>query len=288
VHRLGTAIGVRAPCATSPSRSATSGSGRNPSCHGYGWRCQSYSTRFGPYPWSTYTAAVVSDFAVGGYEYPTLVFLGSASEHQAAHETAHQWFYSLVGNDQARDPWLDEALAAWSETAVEPTHSLAFFQSQPIADALRNQLGQPMTFWDRLGFPAFFTGLMAQGVQALAMLGDPTTVDCALRLYARPNKRLRHRHKRQAPHGAPRLLPKRRSDPHRLRRPLLTRFFHFFSEPGFSQLQVRCGDKGRANGRRRQPPFSYVVLNQRHWYSEQRQGRTNRRMGQGCGMTLTK
>jgi hypothetical protein len=148
---------------------------------------QSYSTRFGPYPWSTYTAAVMSDFAIGGYEYPTLVFLGSASEHQAAHETAHQWFYSLVGNDQARDPWLDEALAAWTETAAEPTHSLAFFQSQPIPDALRNQLGQPMTFWDRLGFPAFFTGLMAQGVQALATLGDPATVDCALRLYAQTN-----------------------------------------------------------------------------------------------------
>jgi hypothetical protein len=148
---------------------------------------QSYSARFGPYPWSTYTAAVMSDFAVGGYEYPTLVFLGSASGHQAAHETAHQWFYSLVGNDQARDPWLDEALAAWSETAVEPTHSLAYFEGQRIPDALRNNLGQPLTFWDPLGFPAFFTGLMAQGVQALAMLGDPATVDCALRLYAQTN-----------------------------------------------------------------------------------------------------
>jgi hypothetical protein len=148
---------------------------------------QSYSSRFGPYPWSTYTAAVMSDFPVGGYEYPTLVFLGSASEHQAAHETAHQWFYSLVGNDQARDPWLDETLAAWSETAVEPTHSLASFESQPIPDDLRNQLGRPETFWDPLGFPALFTGLMAQGVQALAMLGDPATVDCALRLYAQTN-----------------------------------------------------------------------------------------------------
>lgn len=33
----------------------------------------------------------------------------------AAHETAHQWWYGLVGNDQAMEPWLDEALATYSE-----------------------------------------------------------------------------------------------------------------------------------------------------------------------------
>ena len=27
-----------------------------------------------------------------------------------AHETAHQWFYAMVGNDQAREPFADEAL----------------------------------------------------------------------------------------------------------------------------------------------------------------------------------
>jgi aminopeptidase N len=32
-----------------------------------------------------------------------------------AHEVAHQWFFSLVGNDQALEPWLDEALATYSE-----------------------------------------------------------------------------------------------------------------------------------------------------------------------------
>jgi hypothetical protein len=32
-----------------------------------------------------------------------------------AHETAHQWFYGLVPNDQAFEPWLDESLAAYSE-----------------------------------------------------------------------------------------------------------------------------------------------------------------------------
>jgi len=31
------------------------------------------------------------------------------------HEISHQWFFSLVGNDQALEPWLDESLATYSE-----------------------------------------------------------------------------------------------------------------------------------------------------------------------------
>ena len=31
------------------------------------------------------------------------------------HELAHQWFYSQVGNNHALEPWLDEALATYSE-----------------------------------------------------------------------------------------------------------------------------------------------------------------------------
>jgi hypothetical protein len=33
----------------------------------------------------------------------------------AVHETAHQWWFASVGNDQAMEPWLDEALSAYSE-----------------------------------------------------------------------------------------------------------------------------------------------------------------------------
>jgi len=33
----------------------------------------------------------------------------------AVHETAHQWWFGLVGNDQAMEPWLDEALSTYSE-----------------------------------------------------------------------------------------------------------------------------------------------------------------------------
>jgi len=34
----------------------------------------------------------------------------------AVHETAHQWWFGSVGNDQALEPWLDEALATYSES----------------------------------------------------------------------------------------------------------------------------------------------------------------------------
>lgn len=33
----------------------------------------------------------------------------------SVHETAHQWWYRLVGNDTALEPWLDEALCTYSE-----------------------------------------------------------------------------------------------------------------------------------------------------------------------------
>jgi aminopeptidase N len=40
----------------------------------------------------------------------------------SAHETSHQWWYGLVGNNQATEPWLDEAFATYSE--------LLFFQAR--------------------------------------------------------------------------------------------------------------------------------------------------------------
>jgi hypothetical protein len=146
---------------------------------------RSYSSRYGPYPWSNYTLVVMADFTgLQGLEYPTMVFLSPGGWELAAHETAHQWFYSLVGNDQARDPWLDEGLASWAEAAVEPTHSLAYFTSFTIT---KGQLGEPMQYWDPLPFNDMYAAVYVQAVQALASLGQPQQVDCALRLYVQQN-----------------------------------------------------------------------------------------------------
>jgi len=84
-----------------------------------------YSRLFGDYPRQE-LSVVEADF-LDGMEYDGLYFLskgfynlytGSPAEYLvaiAAHETAHQWWYALVGNDQALEPWLDEALATYSE-----------------------------------------------------------------------------------------------------------------------------------------------------------------------------
>lgn len=67
----------------------------------------------GEYPYKQYSVCE-TEFCYGGMEYPSLTMItsGSASYNQAiAHETAHQWFYGIIGNDQIANAWQDEGLA---------------------------------------------------------------------------------------------------------------------------------------------------------------------------------
>jgi aminopeptidase N len=62
-----------------------------------------------------------------GMEFSGLVFVSSDWFHRyegtptdyltviTVHEVAHQWWYARVGNDAAMCPWMDEALATYSE-----------------------------------------------------------------------------------------------------------------------------------------------------------------------------
>ena len=86
---------------------------------------QIFSERFGPYRHKTLTA-VQGDFN-DGMEFSGMYFIsrdyfnlykGTPENYLvaiAAHETAHQWWFDAVANDQALEPWLDEALATYSE-----------------------------------------------------------------------------------------------------------------------------------------------------------------------------
>ena len=137
----------------------------------------SFGPRFGAYPWPNYTLAITSTLK-GGIEYPGHVMQGPGSiGRTTSHEIGHEYFYALVVNDQGRDPWIDEALATWAEAAWE--QSLASLQAKSIpADAV-GRAGLPMTYWD--GHSAsYYRGVYVQGTQALARLGTPAAVDCAL------------------------------------------------------------------------------------------------------------
>ena len=90
---------------------------------------ESYSARFAAYPFTELDIVATPTLALG-IEYPGIIAnrvaiygpgnSGSGISNQillestTAHEVGHQWFYSLVGNDQLDEPWLDEALTQYA------------------------------------------------------------------------------------------------------------------------------------------------------------------------------
>jgi hypothetical protein len=139
------------------------------------------SQRYGGYPWRRYTVVVPPGFGAGGIEYPTLSFVWASNFLRVVvdHETGHQWFYSLVGNDQARDPWLDETLATWAQQRLDGARRPP---RGPLPAGARRHVGEPMTYWAQ--FPrAYFWGVYEEGANALRSLGDDGAVDCALSHY---------------------------------------------------------------------------------------------------------
>jgi hypothetical protein len=75
-----------------------------------------YEAVYGQYQWSRFVIAQTGRNGSGN-EYPGIIFLGRplfTDREVVAHETAHQWWYAMAGNDQMREPWLDEAIAEFS------------------------------------------------------------------------------------------------------------------------------------------------------------------------------
>lgn len=71
---------------------------------------------------------------------------GNDDEWLVTHEVAHLWVYGLVGNNQARHPWLDESFASFIQQVVddpkrdpEPQHD--------YPDRIATEVGRPMEYW---------------------------------------------------------------------------------------------------------------------------------------------
>lgn len=84
-----------------------------------------FESNYAPYPYQT--LSIVQADINDGQESDALIFLATDFYAQysggarnnlttiGVHEIAHQWWFGLVGSDQALNPWLDEALALYSE-----------------------------------------------------------------------------------------------------------------------------------------------------------------------------
>jgi aminopeptidase N len=185
---------------------------------------QTYSEKFGPYRHKTLTA-VQGDFN-DGMEYSGLYFISRDYFNLykpddpvnylvaiAAHETAHQWWFDGVADDQAIEPWLDEALSTYSERIyyetiypnyVDAWWSYRYFEFQqagyvdtPIYDGggqrpywdkvyltgarfledLRKQLGDEIFFAFLKNYYTQYAGKHATGADFFRVLHETTSAD---------------------------------------------------------------------------------------------------------------
>lgn len=82
-----------------------------------------FNQRFGPYPFNELEVVEAPMQDALGVEFPGVVLIAEElyeeSENSSfpmtiAHEVAHQWWYSVIGNDVFDEPWLDEGLTTYS------------------------------------------------------------------------------------------------------------------------------------------------------------------------------
>jgi hypothetical protein len=78
-----------------------------------------FSDYIGPYPYKTYSV-VITNFP-SGMEYPGIVFISDkyfdgnidSLRTVIVHETVHQWFYNIIGDDSIEEGWIDEGLTSF-------------------------------------------------------------------------------------------------------------------------------------------------------------------------------
>ncbi len=152
-----------------------------------GWSAEAlelYSDLYGAYPRDT-LSVVEADF-LDGMEFDGLYFLSKAFYNLydgtpkgyltfiAVHETAHQWFFSQVGNDQALEPWLDEAWCTFSELLY-----LEHYHAELVEWwwYFRVDLYEPsgmidLPVYDYTGFAPYRNAVYLRGAQFLVELRD--------------------------------------------------------------------------------------------------------------------
>jgi hypothetical protein len=174
---------------------------------------KAFSARFGAYPYTEFDVVSTPMQGAYGVEYPGVTGInyalydpsatvgGAAApvmlEGTVAHEAGHQWFYNLVGNDQANEPWLDEAVTqyvtglyyldtygqqGWDGNRAGWLSRWGRVNRQPIP------IGLPAGDYQAREYGAIVYGRGPLFVEALAKRMGQATFDLFLRDYCQSNK----------------------------------------------------------------------------------------------------
>ena len=161
-----------------------------------------FEARVGPYVWPQFTVAQAGD---GGMEYPMMNFITGGRTPGSligvtAHEAAHEWFYGMLGSNEADYSWMDEGFTQWLENEgvaevfgvptgqTDATRAIVALQESGLFE----KLNQPADWYEtnRAYSSAAYNG----GSMLLDLLGyviGDSARDAGLRRYYRENL-LRH------------------------------------------------------------------------------------------------
>lgn len=172
-----------------------------------------HSEWLAPYPYSELDI-VTTPTAALGIEYPGIIVgtsrmydvkadtpsgvpWGVILESTTAHEVGHQWFYSLVGNDQLNEPWLDESLTTYITyryylDRYGPQGGEAYLDSLrgrwDRVDDAKIPVGLPVEDYDGDEYSAIVYGRGPLFVRALADEMGLATFDAFMRDYVTSNR----------------------------------------------------------------------------------------------------
>ena len=126
-----------------------------------------YGARYVPFPYTEFDIVSTPTLALG-IEYPGMIAIAARIydvdsdyrgtpariyiESTVAHETGHQWFYSLVGDDQLDDPWLDESLTQFA-TLQYYTDEYGESGARGFQDSLEDRWAQVINKKIPIGLP---------------------------------------------------------------------------------------------------------------------------------------
>lgn len=113
-----------------------------------------FGEKWGKYPYKTYSV-VQTPFVQGGMEFTALAYVSddlesAAKKEVVVHETAHEWWQTVVGNNEIKHPFIDEGLAEYSVVLFYETHPDYGFTRENLIQSAEKTFKIYCSVYDRI------------------------------------------------------------------------------------------------------------------------------------------